>query len=293
MTVKLTVAVGGLMAVAALYGAGAASADTEIWVGGNTDCTSELYMNAGANPVPGSNNVPVVYGTCDGDFAPFMGSTRAPDAIQQGVDGTRAAWDANCSAGQRCTLHGFSIGAAPAAIVGTDVGADGLGGSNTHVITEGNAWGQLGVFGDKPGIVGVGINIGAPFAGVPLNIAQVPGSENRFNVNDGFADDATQPPWAEITDLSLLNGADFNGDGVQEIPPQHFIQTGEPVATFTTSDGVQQKVYGDPLPGVIAPQNNPLVNPELAPEPVRSDTPSFFGELPCPDGKFTPDIQPC
>lgn len=268
-----------------------ALADTDIWVGGNTDCTSQGYMHSGANPTSPENvNVPVVYGTCDGDFAPFLGSTRADDAIAQGVDATRQVWDVHCASGvEHCVLHGFSIGAAPVTIVGKQVGADGPG-SNTHVITEGNAWGQPGVFGGKPGIVGVGVNIGAPFTGVPLHIDQVAGSENRFNVNDGFADDATQQPQAEITNLSLLNGADTNGDGVKDIAPQHYIQTGKPVAEFRTNDGVRQEVYGDPLPGVQPPQDNPLVNPELAPHlPV----PSFFGELPCQGGYFTPGDSPC
>lgn len=269
----------------ALFCAGSAHADTHIWVGGNTDCTSQGYMHAGTNPNPADNNVPVTYGTCDGDFAPFLGSTTPPDAIQQGVDGTRAAWDANCSAGQRCVLHGFSVGAAPVSIVGNDVGAD-KPGSNTHVITEGNAWGQPGVFGGQPGLLGVGINIGAPVVGVPTHIDQVPNSENRFTPNDGFAANSGQTPVGEITQLSCINGCG-------NVPPQHFIQTGSPTATFTTSDGVHQEVYGDPLPGVIAPQDNPVVNSAV----VQSAVPSFFGELPCvaPDGGsyFTPAGQGC
>lgn len=277
----------GMVGLALSFGAPAvvALADTNIWVGGNTDCTSQGYMHAGGNPVPGTNNVPVVYGTCDGDFAPFLGSTDAGVAIGQGTVATKQAWDANCSAGQRCTIHGFSIGAAPAAIVGNQVGAD-QPGSNTHVITEGNAWGEPGVFGGQPGFVGTFINIGAPVISVPLHIDQVPNSENRFNPNDGWADNSGQPPWAEITQLSCINGCG-------NIPPQHYIQTGTPTAEFTTSDGVHQKVYGDPLPGVIAPQDNPLVNDQLA----HSVVPSFFGEAPCvaADGSqyFTPGEAPC
>lgn len=279
-------------AIALVAPAVIALADTDIWVPGNTDCTGSGYIHAGANPTsPRNTNIPVAYSTCDGSFAPFMGSTTPPDAIAQGVDATRKVWDANCASGvEHCVLHGFSLGAPIVSIVGTDVGAD-KPGSNTHVITEGNAWGQPGVFGGKPGIVGVGINIGAPVVGLPLQVPQVAGSENRFNVNDGFADDATQQPQAEITNLSLLNGADLNGDGVQDIPPQHYIQTGNPTAEFHTSDGVRQEVYGDPLPGVVAPQDNPLVNPELT--PVHSLVPSFVGELPCPDGTFTPGDASC
>lgn len=268
-----------------------ALADTDVWVGGNTDCTGQAYMHAGANPTsPRNTNIPVAYSTCDGSFAPFLGSTRPDVAIDQGVTATRRVWDANCATGlEHCVLHGFSLGAPVVTIVGTQVGAD-QPGSNTHIITEGNAWGQPGVFGGKPGIVGIGINIAAPVIGLPQQIPQVSGSENRFNVNDGFADDATQQPQAEITDLSLVNGADVNGDGVQDIPAQHYIQTGTPTAEFHTNDGVRQEVYGDPLPGVVPPQDNPLVNPELVP---HLDVPSFFGELPCPGGYWTPNDSPC
>jgi len=239
---------------------GTAHADTHIVVGGNTDCTSQGLTNtlAAQGQLQG-DPVPVVYGTCDGSFAPFVGSTLASDAINQGVVATRQAWDANCSNGERCVLEGFSIGAAPVTIVGNDVGAD-QPGSNTHVITDGNAWGAPGVFGGLPGVVGVGINVGAAVITVPLHIDQVSGSENRFNVNDAWAADSAQPPWAEITDLSTLNGA---GD----IPPQHTVPSGEPTATFTTNDGVTQEVYGQPFFGVIPPQDNPLVNPELLPPP--------------------------
>lgn len=265
------------MCVCALVGLGAAglaNADVDIWVPGNTDCTGQGYMNAGANPTsPGNVNVPVAYSTCDGSFAPFMGSTTPPDALNQGVDATRAAWNQWCADGtQHCVLHGFSLGAPIVTMVGNDVGADKLG-SNTHVITEGNAWGAPGVLGGKPGFIGGFINIGAAVVGLPPQIPQVAGSENRFTPNDAFAANSGQPPWAEITQLSVINGADVNGDGVQDIAPQHFIQTGDPTAEFHTSDDVRQEVYGDPLPGVIPPQDNPLVNPELTPQ--LPDLPQF------------------
>lgn len=238
----------------------------DIWTGGNTDCTSQNYMHTGANPTsPANLNIPVAYGACDGSFAPFLGSMRANDAMNQGVDALTRIWKDNCSSGvEHCVMHGFSLGAPIVTIVGNNVGAD-QPGSNTHVITEGNAWAQPGVFGGKPGPIGFWINVGVPFTGLPLRIPQVSGSENRFNVNDGFADDATQNASAETTNLSLLNGADTNGDGVQDIPPQHWIQTGDPVAEFRTDDNVRQEVYGDPLPGVVPPQDNPVVNPELTP----------------------------
>lgn len=257
-----------MVGLALLFGtpAALALADTHLWDGGNTDCTSKIYMNAGTNPNPADNNIPIAYGGCDGSFAPFLGSVNAGDAINQGVVNTRAAWDQFCSHGERCVIHGFSLGAPIATIIGNDVGADGLGRSNTHIITEGNAWGVPGVNGGKPGLIGVGINIGEPFVSVPLQIPQVPGSENRFTPNDAFAANSGQPMSAEITQLSVINGADTNGDGVQDIPPQHWIQTGTPTATFTTNDNVKQEVYGDPLPGVIAPQDNPVVNPELLPQ---------------------------
>lgn len=274
------------MGVALFLGAPTALADTgniDIWVPGNTDCTGEVYMHAGANPTSPENiNVPVAYSTCDGSFAPYMGSTTAPDAIAQGVEATRRVWNEQCASGvEHCVLHGFSLGAPIATIVATNVGAD-KPGSNTHLITEGNAWGVPGVFGGKPGAIGFWINVGSPAAGVPLRIPQVAGSENRFNVNDAFAANSGQTPEGEISQLSCINGCDG-------LPQQHYIQTGKPVAEFRTSDGVRQEAYGDPMPGVIPPQDNPIVNPAI----VRSFIPSFFGELPCEGGYFTPGDSPC
>lgn len=181
-------------------------------------------------------------------------------------------------------------------MVGTDVGAD-KPGSNTHLVTDGNAWGRPGVFGGTPGIVGVGVNIGAPFVGAPVHIGQVSGSENRFGVNDAWANDAGQPLPAEITEFSTINGADTNNDGVQDIPPQHIVPSGVPTDTFVTPDGVTQEVFGTPLPGVLNPADNPVLNPPLPPAPVTSAMSSFFGELPCvaPSGAqyFTPGDAPC
>lgn len=281
----------GIAGVAATLVAPAvlAFAHTDIWFGGNTDCTSQGYMHAGANPNPNDRNIPVVYGTCDGAFAPFLGSTAAPDAIQQGVDVGQALWRANCTHGESCTLHGFSIGAAPATIVANEVGAD-RPGSNTHLITEGNAWGKPGVFGGSPSFIGTWINVGAPALGVPLHINQVPNSENRFNPNDAWANNSGQVPSGEITQLSCINGC---GD----IPPQHYIQQGTPTAKFDTSDGVHQEVYGEPMFGVVAPQDNPVINPPVAAPvlqqsaPVLADPGEAFGQQmagipPCfaPDG---------
>lgn len=253
------VAVGAPLAAAflSLFTAGTAAASpgehVHIVVGGNTDCTSQGATDkiASEGRLQG-RPVPVPYSTCDGSFAPFLGSTNAGAAIQQSVTNTRTAWDQNCTNGEICTMEAFSLGDAGVSIVGNDVGAD-KPGSNTHVITNGNAWGYTGVFGGKPGVVGVGINIGAPFANVPTHIDQVQGSENRNGVNDGWGDNAGQPINAEITQLSCLNGC--NG-----LPPQHDIPAGDPTATFQ-AEGVTQESFGTPLPGVIPPQDNPIVDP--------------------------------
>lgn len=266
MSTKRSVALSFLVflsgCVVAVFFAAFASADTHIVVGGNTDCQSTGIMAVKQAQNPGDNFVPVAYGTCDGDFAPFVGSTTPNDAYNQGVSATQAAWDDNCSQGQKCILEGFSYGDAPVSAVGTNVGAD-KPGSNTHVITNGNAWGETGSLGPTPGLLGAGTKIGAPVIGVPLNIPQVAGSENRNNVNDFWGDDAGQPVWAEGTMAGEING-DNNGT-----PPQHNIPDGDPTATWVSSDGVTQESYGQPLPGVVPPQDNPVVDTSntLAPPP--------------------------
>src|SRR6201993_68179 len=186
---------------------GLAHADTHILVGGNTDCSSQVLLQTkiAQNDLQG-DPVPISYGTCDGDFAPWVGSTPANVAIQQGVDATLQAWQDNCSAGQRCVIEGFSIGAAPVSIVGNQVGAD-QPGSNTHVITDGNAWGQLGAFGGpNPGPLGNAAKTGGPvFTGVPVDVPQVAGSENRVGVNDFWADDSGQNINGENEMASCIN----------------------------------------------------------------------------------------
>lgn len=270
--------------VAALFiGTGIGHADTHIVVGGNTDCRSLGLMQTKIDQgdVRGEL-VPVAYGTCDGDFAPFLGSTPANVAIDQGVAATRQAWNDHCSDGSRCTLEGFSLGDAPVSIVGNDVGAD-QPGSNTHVVTNGNAWGDPGVFGPTPGPIGVFVNIGAPFASAPTDIPVVPNSENRNGYNDAWGANGGQPPWAEITQLSTING------GANGLPPQHYVPSGEPAGSYVDENGVDNKFYGEPFPGVIPPEGNPVVNPPA----VHLDVPSFPGELPCEGGYFTPGDAPC
>jgi hypothetical protein len=254
----------GLAALACLlFGSGFASADTHIIVGGNTDCTSQGLANtiAAQGRLQG-DPVPVAYGTCDGDFAPFSGSTTPNDAFNQGVAATRAAWDQHCANGSRCVIEGFSYGDAPAIQVASDVGAD-QPGSNTRLITNGNAWGDPGVFGPTPGPIGVGINVGAAVIGVPANLPVVPNSENRNDVNDAYGSNGGQPPWAEITQLSTINGADTNGDGVQDIPPQHNVPNGPITGSYVDENNVTNNFYGDPLPGVVPPADNPVVNPPV------------------------------
>lgn len=291
--VKVTVSATllGLPVALGILCAATASADTHIVVGGNTDCTSQQLVDtlAAQGRLQG-NPVPVAYGTCDGDFAPFLGSTTPGDAFNQGVAATRGAWDANCAnTAQRCVIEGFSYGDAPVLQVGSDVGAD-QPGSNTHVITNGNAWGDPGIFGPTPGAVGGFVKLGATFIGVPDHLPVVPNSENRNLVNDGWGSNGGQPPWAEITQLSTILGA--NG-----LPPQHAVPDGPVTSSYVDENDVTNNFYGEPLPGVISPADNPIVNPPAGVESVRNTAASFFGEAPCfaADGSqyFTPGDASC
>lgn len=233
-------------------------ADTHIVVGGNTDCTSKEFLatkESQGDFNPNDTYIPVPYGDCAGDFAPFIGGMRAPDAIAQGTANTQAVWDANCSAGQRCILEGFSLGDAPVANVGNNVGADALGKSNTHVITNGNGWGESGLLSDSSNPIDV-LEKGAAnlFTGVPASIPQVPGSENRNFTNDAWGNGGDQPPWAQITQLSTIN-ADPNTGLPQHAAPD----ATQPHATYKGDDGATQEMFPGQgtYPGVIDPSTLP------------------------------------
>jgi hypothetical protein len=251
---------GGVVAAfLSLGGAGAANADVHILDGGNTDCTSQGFLatkQSQSDYNPNDTYIPVAYGDCSGDFAPFLGGMRAPDAIAQGTANTQAVWDANCSAGQRCTLEGFSLGDAPVTNVGNNVGADALGvNPNTHVITNGNGWGETGFLSDSSNPVDVAERGAANAAtGVLVDVPQVPGSENRNFTNDIWGNGGDQPPWAQITQVSTINGDPNTG------LPQHAApDVGQPHNTFTTDDGVTQEMFPGQgtYPGVVDPSTIP------------------------------------
>src|ERR1700758_5293463 len=67
----------------------AALVDTHIVVGGNTDCTSQLFLavkQSQSDFDPNANYVPVQYGDCAGDFAPWLGGATPQAAIADGVN---------------------------------------------------------------------------------------------------------------------------------------------------------------------------------------------------------------
>jgi hypothetical protein len=245
------------LAVAFFVNTGTASADTHILIGGNTDCTSQglLATKQAQGDVKGTP-VPVHYGDCAGDFAPWVGGTTPQAAIADGVNNAQAVWDQYCSAGQTCTIEGFSLGDAPAAIVANNVGADGLGGApNTHLITNGNAWGEYGFLSESDNPMNVTERgLAGAFTGIPTSIPQVPGSENRNFTNDAWGNGGDQAPWAQITQAATINGDPSTG------LPQHAVpDPTQPHATVTTDDGVTQEVFPGQgtYPGVIDPSPLP------------------------------------
>lgn len=246
------VGVGGItFGFLAYTGAGIASADTHILVGGNTDCTSQqlLQIKNEQRDVHGTP-VPIEYGDCVGDFAPFLGSVNMTDAVQQGVDATQAAWDQNCSTGQRCTLEGFSIGAPVVSIVGDNVGAD-RPGSNTHVVTDGNPYGTPGFMGPNSQLGDVVKPMAAGF-GVVSDAPIVAGSENRFNVNDFWANGGGQTVGAVINQGTAINGIP------DLLPPQHEVPNPDALHdTYVDENGVTNEVYGEPLAEVVNPADQP------------------------------------
>jgi hypothetical protein len=220
---KYAIALGALTAALSV-GAGTASADTHIYVGGTGDCSSQQAM-AQANP--SDTNIPVIYPTC-------------PNTIEGGVTAATQAWNDNCTAG--CTLEGVSLGAAVVSIVGQNVGAD-QPGSTTHVVTDANPWGEPGLLSTPSWLDGIADQVTGATPG--MTVSQVPGSINRFNVNDLLADGGHQSSLGQFMMLLDIGGAWGQ--------PGHSVPTGQPTNTFATPDGVTQEVYGSPLLWVAPP----------------------------------------
>jgi hypothetical protein len=214
-----------MFALAVFTGMGTANADTHIYVGGTGDCTSQLAM---ATADPANTNIPVVYPTC-------------PNTIDGGVAAATQAWNANCVPGP-CTLEGVSLGAAVVSIVGQNVGA-GQPDSSTSVVTDANPWGEPGLLSKPSWLDGIAASVtGSPPGTV---VSQVPGSVNRFNVNDLLADGGGQSGLGQFMMLLDIGGAWGQ--------PGHSVPVGQPVNSFVTSDGVTQDVFGSPLLWVSPP----------------------------------------
>lgn len=244
-----------------LFTSATASADTHIYDGGNTDCTGQKMVDhkkANGDYDYGANNIPITYGSCAGNFAPFQGDMPMNVAVDQGVNATVQAWKDNCQGrpAEKCVLDGFSFGAIVVSISGDQVGAD-KPGSNTHVITEGHGYGESGIVGDGSWDGPAILAAGAPF-GIVQNVPAVPGSENRFKINDFFANGGPQNLGDQIAMGSTALGT-TNPDGSPGLPPQHAIPTGTPDTTYVSDDGVTQEVFNtaDAFPGVVNPVDVP------------------------------------
>lgn len=261
----LTIGLGGIAFAFLAYissgvSAAQAHADTNIYVGGNTDCTGQGIIadkQAQGDYNYSATNIPIAYGACDGSFAPFLGSVPMNVAVDQGTAATVQAWRDNCQ-GQvpgKCTLEGFSLGAVVVSNAGNQVGAD-KPGSTTHVITDGHAYGDPGVVGDTPNFVGGFVKAAGPAFGIVTDVPAVPGSENRGNINDFFYNGGNQNPGDQIAMGSCINGCGA-------VPPQHEIP--DPAAqhdTYVSDDGVTQEVFNTAgaFPGVVNPADIPDPN---------------------------------
>lgn len=302
MITKLAVAVGGLTAaVAALYGAGAASADTHVCIGGYTDPDSQILANVKemyGDPCDVQIHWPAALGV------PGVDATNTQGSLDVGVPATvQAYYDAGGGNGAPVRLDGHSLGALVSEQAGDAIRIQN-GGTippNLTVIASGNVYGDSGLQHD-PGVGGIVFDVAKPMFGMPQDIPQM--GINRNDLFDIYGNGANQMPQTQIADASTIPwnhvAPDPNlphetyfsdNDSDPATPPvqnEIYNRTGEqnPISAAAAANGTPVDPATDAFLDVTFPVNNPA-------EVAHSDVASFFGELPCPGGYFTPGDAPC
>lgn len=285
-----TVAVMGVSTMA-VFGMGVANADeTNIYVGGNADPTSQLPVDAAIQQGrfdPNDNNIRIHYPASIGPIGPVRMDHSIADGAPKVVD----AWRAN-RFDEKVRIECFSLGAAVCNVAAAEIARENGGNlpSNVEIVRNGDGYGSTGIVNHplaktfepivKPIMEGA--------IGIPMNLPQTPGTINRFDINDFWANGGSQ-------------GIDFGAliAMLSTIPQNHRIpDPREPHVTFVDKFGVINEIYGgdrdaitkaieaagfvvppigEAFFNVIAGPNNPIEDPNHNPakyNPVRNQPPT-------------------
>jgi hypothetical protein len=286
------------LGIAALFASAAAHADT-ILISGHDDGDCWGYVQqlgdqqTGVVP-PGTTplNLPpgVSCANYSAQMAPLEGQWISTEDSTN--EGAQRAYDICADIqgrrpGAQCTFRAFSEGTlAGAKVQWREVNE---GNTRTNLVTDGDAIGSTNLL--KAPIVQnplVGsLACSNPTDNVPVSINPngipcmdaPPNTERYYSKYDPFANGNQDNP------VALLNDA-FNAD-------EHSIQNpNDPHVDFKGPNGELNHVFdvNDPDPVPFAPIDTHIPDSQ---QPVRSQTPSFPGELQCPGGYYTPGDAPC
>lgn len=190
---KLGAIVGAVsVSAAAFLNVAPASADEQVYVGGNCDTgagyVSDTYRNMGmANP--NARQVNIHY---PASIGPICGPTKMRDSINIGANEVMREY-LNNAPGEHFYVEGFSLGAAVADEFAnriTDGGARPLPG-NVHVIGSGDGYGAPGLLNHP---IATLARIVTDPMGIPAGseLEPVPGQVVRFDINDFWGNGGSQ-----------------------------------------------------------------------------------------------------
>lgn len=284
------------VSTAAVFGVGAAHADeTNIYVGGNADPTSQLPVDAAMQQGrydPNDNNMRIHYPASIAVFG-IGGPARMDQSIADGAPKVVDAWRAN-KFDEKVRLDCFSLGSAVCNVAAAQIARESGGAlpGNVEVVRNGDGYGVTGILNHplKRTFEPILKPIMEDMVGIPLDTPQLPGTINRLDINDFWANGGSQG-----LDIGALIAM------VSTIPQNHRIpDPREPHVTFVDKFGVINEIYGgdrdaitkaieaagyvvppigeaffDVIAGPNNPANDPHYNqpapppPPPVPEPVR------------------------
>lgn len=275
------------VSTAAVFGIGAAHADeTNIYVGGNADPVSQLPVDAAIQQGrfdPNDNNIQIHYPASIGPLGPVRMDASIADGAPKVVD----AWRANRN-DEKVRIDCFSLGAAVCNVAAAQIAAESGGAlpGNVEVVRNGDGYGATGIVNHPLArtFAPIAKPIMEDMIGIPMSLPQVPGTINRFDINDIWANGGAQG-----MDIGALIAM------VSTIPQNHRIpDPREPHVTFIDKFGVINEIYGgdrdaitkaieaagyvvppigEAFFNVIAGPQNPINDPNLNPakfNPVRN-----------------------
>jgi hypothetical protein len=273
-----------------------ASADAHVCISGAGDTTSEGLANekaAQGDPC----DVPIQW---PADVAHVQSSldVAVPAAV-------KAYYDAGGAQGTKVTVEGWSLGSIAASQTGDAIRVQNGGKvpENLTVITNGNPYGDSGMANDN-GVAGVIYKVAAPFVGAPETVPQM--GINRNNRFDPWGNTAGQPPQSQIAQIGAVgqnhmipdprtkHDSYVTHDPVtdSDVRNEVYNPTGEqnPISAAADTAGTPVDPASSAFLDVTFPVSNPADDPLAT---IKSDVPSFPGELQCPGGYFTPGDAPC